>query len=241
MQRFLRLSIPPWSNISRNYPRNCPRGFPSVQRGKCFRMATMDQSTMSGNKVRDLVKFLELVGNLKHLKRTGWLLRNVADCETVSAHMYRMSMVTFLLDGSEGLDRLKCMELALVHDLAECIVGDITPYCGVSREEKKRREMKAMEDITKMISPRGNRMMELFHEYEENTSPESKFIKDLDRLDMVLQAFEYEKRDNCVGKHKEFVDTVHGKSLHPLVGSLIDEIKAQREALMKDKEDRRSS
>lgn len=81
----------------------------------------------------------------------------------------------------------------------------------------------------------------LLQEYEENTSPESKFIKDLDRLDMVLQAFEYEKRDNCVGKHKEFVDTVHGKSLHPLVGSLIDEIKAQREALMKNEEDRQSS
>ena len=32
------------------------------------------------------------------------------------------------------------MKIALVHDLAECIVGDITPYCGVSPEEKDRRE-----------------------------------------------------------------------------------------------------
>ncbi len=30
--------------------------------------------------------------------------------------------------------------MALVHDLAECLVGDITPYCGVSKEEKHRRE-----------------------------------------------------------------------------------------------------
>lgn len=30
--------------------------------------------------------------------------------------------------------------MAIVHDLAECIVGDITPFCGVSLEEKHARE-----------------------------------------------------------------------------------------------------
>lgn len=53
-------------------------------------------------------------------------------------------------------------DLALVHDLAECIVGDITPYCGVSKEEKKQREMDAMQEISKLIAPRGARLMELF-------------------------------------------------------------------------------
>lgn len=76
--------------------------------------------------------------------------------------MYRMSMMTFLIDDSLKLDRLKCMQLALVHDLAESIVGDITPFCGVSKDEKKSMEMKAMEDICKLIEPRGNQIMELF-------------------------------------------------------------------------------
>lgn len=52
--------------------------------------------------------------------------------------------------------------LALVHDLAEAIVGDITPYCGVSKEDKKQREMDAMQEIAKLIAPRGQRLMELF-------------------------------------------------------------------------------
>lgn len=51
---------------------------------------------------------------------------------------------------------------ALVHDLAECIVGDITPLCGVSKEEKKEREMNAMREISQLIHPRGQRLMELF-------------------------------------------------------------------------------
>lgn len=66
-------------------------------------------------------------------------------------------------------------------------------------------------------------------EYEENESPESKFVKDLDRLDMVLQAFEYEKRDNCIKTHQEFFDSTDGKFNHPLVVNLVNEIKAQRE------------
>jgi len=79
-----------------------------------------------------MLDFLLLVGKLKHIKRTGWLLRNVADPECVSGHMHRMAIVTFLLDTSKSsLDKVRCMQLALVHDLAECVVGDITPHCGI--------------------------------------------------------------------------------------------------------------
>lgn len=107
-----------------------------------------------------LIPFFKFI--FQHTKRTGWVLRDVTDCESISGHMYRMSILTFLLDGSEGLNQIRCMELALVHDLAESLVGDITPFCGVSKEEKKIMELKAMEDICKLIEPRGKRMMELF-------------------------------------------------------------------------------
>ena len=36
------------------------------------------------------------------------------------------------------------MKIALVHDLAECIVGDITPFCGISPEEKEQKERVCM-------------------------------------------------------------------------------------------------
>lgn len=56
----------------------------------------------------------------QHTKRTGWLLRNVNDCETVAGHMYRMSIMTFLLDGKNGLDRIKCMELGKISQKLFC-------------------------------------------------------------------------------------------------------------------------
>ncbi|XP_016982896.1 uncharacterized protein LOC108047293 [Drosophila rhopaloa] len=183
----------------------------------------------------EILQFMELIGNLKHTKRTGWVLRDVNDCESISGHMYRMSMLTFLLDGSEGLNQIRCMELALVHDLAESLVGDITPFCGVSKDEKRAMEFKAMEDICKLIEPRGKRIMELFEEYEHGQTAESKFVKDLDRLDMVMQAFEYEKRDNCLLKHQEFFDSTEGKFNHPFVKKLVNEIYEQRDVLAKAK------
>lgn len=73
-------------------------------------------------------------------------------------------------------------------------------------------------------------------EYEENQTPESKFVKDLDRLDMVLQAFEYEKRDQCPQQHQEFFDSTEGKFNHPFVVKLVEEINAQRAELSLDKD-----
>lgn len=68
----------------------------------------------------------------------------------------------------------------------------------------------------------------IFQEYEEGKSPEANFVKDLDRLDMVLQAYEYERRDNCISKHQEFFDSTAGKFEHPFVKDLVNEIYNQR-------------
>ncbi|XP_067625637.1 5'-deoxynucleotidase HDDC2-like [Eurosta solidaginis] len=149
--------------------------------------------------------------------------------------MYRMGMMTFLLDGSEGLNQIRCMELALVHDLAESVVGDLTPFCGASKTDKRSMELKAMEDICKLIEPRGKRIMELFEEYETGESAESKFVKDLDRLYLIMMTFEYEKRDNCLLKHQEFFDSNEGKFYHSFTKKLVDEIYVQCDNLARIK------
>uniref|UniRef100_A0A182MZH1 5'-deoxynucleotidase HDDC2 n=1 Tax=Anopheles dirus TaxID=7168 RepID=A0A182MZH1_9DIPT len=173
--------------------------------------------------MNNYIKFMEVLGNVKHLKRTGWVLRKVKDCETVSGHMYRMAMMSFFLEDSHGLDRIP-----LVHDLAEGIVGDITPYCGISREEKLLKEFSAMTDIASLLGPNKDKIMALFNEYEEGQTPEAKFVKDLDRLDMVMQAYEYEKRDNCPQQLQEFFDSTENKFSHPLVVDIVNAIKQQR-------------
>lgn len=41
--------------------------------------------------------------------------------------------------------------MCLVHDMAECIVGDITPHCGVSVDEKHRQEEEAMKTLVNLV------------------------------------------------------------------------------------------
>ena len=47
-------------------------------------------------------------------------------------------------------------------------------------------------------------------EYERQESEESRFVKDADKLDMILQAFEYEQSHDKPGFLHEFFNGVDG-------------------------------
>lgn len=66
----------------------------------------------------------------------------VPEPETVACHMYRMAVLTMTIEDS-SLDLSRCLRMALIHDLGEAIVGDITPRCGVPSDVKHRMEEKA--------------------------------------------------------------------------------------------------
>jgi len=202
----------------------------NLQTGTRFaRFYGVTRRTMQ-TKYSDYVRFMELVGNVKQLKRAGWVLRNVSEPETVASHMYRMSMLSFLIPESSTLDRVKCMKMALIHDLAEAIVGDITPYCGVDKEEKRSREHKAIIEISSLVPKLGgDEILKLFNEYESQHSPEAIWVKDCDRYDMIQQAFEYEKRDEVPMKHQEFFESTKGKFQNPFFVHLVEELNKQRE------------
>ncbi|KOB70978.1 hypothetical protein OBRU01_14494 [Operophtera brumata] len=147
-----------------------------------------------------ILEFLELVGRLKHVKRTGWVICDIDDCESIAGHMYRMGMMTFLLTDENNptkLDRFRCLQ----------IVGDLTPHCGVSPEDKHRQEDEAMQKIAELT--------------------------DLDRYDMIMQAFEYEKRENKPKKLQEFFTATQGKFNHPYIQDLVKELYRQREEFEK--------
>ena len=48
-------------------------------------------------------------------------------------------------------------------------------------------------------------------EYEEAASPEAKFVKDLDKFDMIAQAYEYELQEDKPGSLQQFYDSTRGK------------------------------
>lgn len=137
-----------------------------------------------------MVEFLHLAGRLKQTARAGWKLRGIAGPESVADHTFRVALMALVLARDADLDRERCVAIALVHDLGESIVGDITPYDGVAAEEKRRREREAMARLSQLTG--GPELLELWEEYDRGATPEARFVKELDKLETVVQAAEYE-------------------------------------------------
>ncbi|XP_035152517.3 5'-deoxynucleotidase HDDC2 isoform X5 [Callithrix jacchus] len=192
-------------------------------------MASVSSAGFSGHGARSLLQFLRLMGQLKRVPRTGWVYRNVQRPESVSDHMYRMAIMAMVIK-DDRLNKDRCVRLALVHDMAECIVGDIAPADNIPKEEKHRRE----------------------EEYETQSSAEAKFVKQLDQCEMILQASEYEDLEHKPGRLQDFYDStaglewteivfrflgshtsfpvVPGKFSHPEIVQLVSELEAERNA-----------
>ncbi|CAG8528880.1 10389_t:CDS:2 [Paraglomus brasilianum] len=175
-----------------------------------------------------VLEFLHICENLKRTKRTGWINRNVNFPESISDHMHRMAIIALLLN-DPSIDKDRCVKMAVVHDLAESIVGDITPQDGVPKEEKSRREQEAMHKLCKEIlgeTPQSQEIYDLWIEYEKAETREALFVKDIDKFEMIVQAYEYERSENR--DLDEFFKSTEGKFTHPLVKSWVDELYRKR-------------
>lgn len=183
-----------------------------------------------------LLNFYRVLGRLKTTKRTGWLRSGVHLPESISDHMYRMSMMALTWPAQPGLDTTHALQLALVHDVAEALVGDITPQDNVSKEEKFELERDAMRKICNGILDGGEtakRLFELWLEYEQGETEEAQFVKQLDKFEMVVQADEYERDQERLDLSDFFSSTRDVLSSGPLRAvdrRLRDERAARRKA-----------
>jgi len=149
---------------------------------------------------------LDELNHLKQLPRTGWLLAGISDPESIADHTCGVAMLAMLLTNqinedwmSQGiseplsLERILC--LALVHDMAESVLTDLprrsTELLG--EEMKHIAEAKAMAQLF-ADSSQGDQYTELWAEYSSATTAEARLVKDADKLEMVHQAFCYERR-----------------------------------------------
>ncbi|KAG1817087.1 uncharacterized protein BJ212DRAFT_1446699 [Suillus subaureus] len=92
----------------------------------------------TGDASIDRLAFFHVLERLKRGSRCiAWhdSLTRVSD--SISDHMYRMAILAMCT----------CVMMAVVHDLAEAQVGDITPREGISKQEKQRLEAEAMHNF----------------------------------------------------------------------------------------------
>ncbi|PSK39670.1 hypothetical protein C7M61_001472 [Candidozyma pseudohaemuli] len=186
----------------------------------------------SKSKINSMLAFTQIVRLLKTQPRTGWVDRGIPleKTESIADHMYRMSIIAMALPNRQvNIDR--CVKIALVHDIAESLVGDITPFGGVTKAEKHRRELDTIDYLVKIVSPYNSEfaeeMKELWLEYEEIRSPEAVYVKDIDKFEMIQQAWDYEQE---YGQKYDLSEFYRSRSniKTPEIGELCDEVIRQR-------------
>ena len=152
-------------------------------------------NSIPGKKTLPIIQTYFEFNQLKHLYRQGWLKRGVPEerCESVAEHTLGVAILAMMLAESTfpELDANKIIRMALIHDFGEIYTGDIIPVDGVSTEEKHHREQEAVLQVLGRL-PNGAEYIALWEEFEACESPEAKFIRQIDRLEMGFQSKIYE-------------------------------------------------
>lgn len=144
-----------------------------------------------------LAAYLEM-NHLKRLFRQGWLQAGVPReyCESVAEHVFGMTLLAWMVVESglvADVDRDKVLRMTLAHEIGEIYAGDITPGDRIAADEKHRREQEGLLRVTNRL-PNGTEWVALWEEFEAGESNEARLVRQLDRLEMALQAWVYEKQ-----------------------------------------------
>ena len=181
---------------------------------------------MAKYQINTLITLLNRAGVLKQVKRTGWVLEGVKNAESVADHTWRMSLLLTLLT-PKSLNKEKLLEMNIIHDLGEIGVGDIKWESGKKvigdQEAKRKDEMETMKIIFGNYT-NGKKYINLLQEFNEQKSEEAKFLKQIDKLEMALQALEYEQQGHPAKRLNQFWENaekyLEGKSLEPIFREL---------------------
>ena len=182
--------------------------------------------SISGEDVDGPLEVLSIFSRLKQTKRTGWVMRGVENPESISDHCFRVAMFgMYLALEDPSLDLNKVVKMGLVHDCGESIVGDVTP-CEhhISEALKSGNEDKALWRLDEM----GGKeiLYPLWREFEDGKTPEAAAVKQLDKLEMILQAVEYERSQGLV--LDDFFESSRKVFKHPVIVRWAKQIEAQR-------------
>ncbi|EPA05374.1 HD domain-containing protein [Candidatus Nitrosarchaeum limnium] len=139
-----------------------------------------------------ILKFLNTAINLKEVPRQGWIDKlSIEKPESVAEHVFSMAITGMIFSDLKKYNTEKILKIILLHDLSESIIGDITPG-QIPISKKRNLENNAMKKIlSELPESLQSQYNRLWDEYIQNTSSEARFVHQLDKLEMALQAKYY--------------------------------------------------
>lgn len=128
---------------------------------------------------------------LLEINKLKLVLRNTATSalrmESTAEHSWSVSMIILILikelkQEFPGLDELKAIKLALIHDIVEIYAGDVLVFNVAARKENEQEERRALQELMSLCPEFGQELHDLWFEFETKTSMEAKIAKAADAI-----------------------------------------------------------
>ena len=134
-----------------------------------------------------IIAFLKEIETFKTCERTCRTTR-IDRPESDAEHSWHLALFLMLIeDELDGVDRMKLLQLALLHDLPEIYAGDTNPYRG-NTDDKEENEKKAAKKLfSQLPTAVGSKCSALFDEYMAQETKEAKIVKSADKLMPLIQ------------------------------------------------------
>jgi putative hydrolase of HD superfamily len=166
------------------------------------------------------------VASLKSVRRKGWVLRGVRHAESVADHSLAVAVLSAAIAASRGLDPGRAALIAVLHDIVESVTGDLTPDEKASMGATRLREVE-LQAIERVIGGAPEEVRRVFlqslRDYEEGSSEEGRIVREVDKLEMALQALLYRDELGTSGV-EEFVSSALSEIKDPEIRSLVEEV-----------------
>lgn len=189
--------------------------------------------------MKGLLNFLIEIGKLKGKKRRGWQVHQIKNSESTAEHIFRTAIITWILGRKRRLNLERAIKIALIHDLCEVYSPDLTPYDPLLPKNKKKimeilkswpkftpalkiktykkkfkLELRALNKLTSKLPPDLKaEIKNLWLDFEKGLTKEGRFVKQIDKVENLLQGLEYWKKYGRIQKRlwmrwiKEILDT----------------------------------
>jgi putative hydrolase of HD superfamily len=132
--------------------------------------------------MENIFSFLMELDKLKSIYRNA-VLCDYSRNENSAEHSWHLAIAVLVLKEELQLnfDIIKTLKMALIHDICEIGAGDISVY-DPNRSLKEKEERAYLEELSLSPVKFSKEIKSLWEEYEEQKTPESHWVKVVDRL-----------------------------------------------------------
>jgi len=184
--------------------------------------------------IKEILSLATIAGALKKVKRKGWITWvGIENPESVAEHSFRCAVLAMCIGDLKKLNTEKLIKITLLHDIHEALTGDYD-YFDKQRmgKEVHKREKEAMKKLSSKLPKKIRKeYLSLWNEFKNQETEEAKLAREIDKLEMVMQALEYDKEGYDHKKLQVFWKNASAELRDPILKALFKLLTEEKDAL----------